>query len=80
MKCCGVRSAAIEYYELARNKQKMIESYFQLQDYKSLEAMMEQLDDNDPLLKYIAKIFIAEGDFSSAIRAYLKVVGTFLKH
>lgn len=52
----------------------MIESYFHLQDHKSLEAIMEQLDDNDPLLKYIAKIFTAEGDYSSAIRAYLKVV------
>lgn len=63
----------MEYYELARNKKKMIEAYYHLQDHKALERIVNDLDESDPLLGYIARLLTTEGDYETAINAYLKV-------
>uniref|UniRef100_A0A1Y1LSD8 Uncharacterized protein n=1 Tax=Photinus pyralis TaxID=7054 RepID=A0A1Y1LSD8_PHOPY len=66
-------SAAKEYYELAKNKKKMIETYFQLEDFKSLANMAETLEDSEPMLADMARGFAVEGDYLTAIKTYLKI-------
>ncbi|KAF5296919.1 hypothetical protein FQA39_LY12276 [Lamprigera yunnana] len=65
--------AAKEYYELVKNKKKMVESYFHLEDYKSLENLADRFDSDDPVLADIARGLAIEGDYTSAIKLYLKM-------
>lgn len=66
-------SAAVEYFELAKNRSEMIECYYHLEDYESLQIMIEKLPEKDILLKKIGDIFSADGIHSLALKAYLKV-------
>lgn len=58
---------------LAKNKAQILECYYRLDDYDSLEGMVDYLDDHDPLLMRLAKIFTIEGMYKPAIKTYLKV-------
>ncbi|CAH0562507.1 unnamed protein product [Brassicogethes aeneus] len=65
-------SSAIEYYVKAKNTAKMVECYYHLEDYKSLEALIEQLPDGDPLLEKIGDMFAANAVHNEAVKAYVK--------
>lgn len=66
-------AAAVEYFELAKNRAETIECYHHLEDYDALELMIEKLPEKDPLLKKIGDIFSADGIHSLGLKAYLKV-------
>lgn len=51
----------------------MIECYYHLEDYKSLDAMIDLLPEGDPLLEKIAEMFAVNAVHNEAVKAYVKV-------
>ncbi|CAG9855118.1 unnamed protein product [Phyllotreta striolata] len=66
-------ASAIEYYELAKNTAKTIECYYHLEDWKSLESMIDILPEGDPLLEVIGDMFASSAVHTEAVKAYIKV-------
>lgn len=50
-------SKAAKNYALAYNNEKLIEAYYNLEDYDKLEQMIQLLPDESPLLQDIAEKF-----------------------
>lgn len=67
------RASAVEYYELAKNTGKMIECYYNLEDWKDLEGMIDALPEEDPLLETIGDMFAANAVHNNAVKAYVKL-------
>lgn len=65
--------AAVKYYELANNTEKLIECFLHMDDYDALDRIASKLPDNDPRLERIAKKFAADGVFPEVIWTYEKV-------
>ncbi|XP_017782759.1 PREDICTED: WD repeat-containing protein 35 [Nicrophorus vespilloides] len=66
-------TAAVEYYELAKNRHEMIECYYHLEDYKALQEMIDSLPEGDSLLQNIADLFASDAVYSVAIKALIKL-------
>lgn len=64
---------AVEYYVMAKNTAEIINCYCRLDDYDSLENLLDTLPAGDPLIAKIAKKFATDGVFPSLVTAYEKV-------
>lgn len=51
----------------------MIECYYHLEDWKSLESMIDSLQEADPLLELIGDMFASSAVHTEAVKAYVKV-------
>lgn len=67
------RTSAVEYYDLAKNTAKVIECYYHLEDWTSLEGMIEVLPEGDPLLETVGDMFAANAVHNEAVKAYVKL-------
>lgn len=66
-------SAAVEYYELAKNRPQLVECYYHLEDYEGIARIIQESSEGDPLLKQIGDMFSADGVCNLAVEAYSKV-------
>lgn len=64
---------ASSYYKLAENNQQLVECYYKMEDYESLEKIAETLDELDPLIPKIASMFTSVGLCQQAVQCYIKV-------
>lgn len=67
------RESAKEYYEKARNTEKLVKCYHMLEDYDALQTTATALPDKHPLLTQIGEIFVSVGMCSQAVTTYVKV-------
>lgn len=51
----------------------LINCYYRLEDYDSLENLISIINDQNPLLNKIARMFVSIGRCSAAVAAYLKI-------
>ncbi|KAJ3096803.1 WD repeat-containing protein 35 [Phlyctochytrium planicorne] len=63
---------AITYYAQGRNTEKLIECYYIVEDFDSLEKIMFTVPESNPLLMNIAKKFVSVGLCDQAVTAFLK--------
>jgi hypothetical protein len=63
---------AAQHYAQAKNTEKLIECYAQLEDYGALEKLIPQLTDGSPLLTVIGKKFMSVGMSAEAVGAFVK--------
>ena len=64
---------AVQFYEKARNQEALVKCYYILEDYDSLEAMVDALQPGDKMLPKIGGMFASVGMAEQAIEAYVKV-------
>ena len=64
---------ASRYYKLAQNNEKLVECYYNMEDYENLEKLADSLDERDKLLPKIAVMFTSVGLCEQAVKCYLKV-------
>ncbi|KAK9889399.1 hypothetical protein WA026_004673 [Henosepilachna vigintioctopunctata] len=65
-------SAAVEYYELAKDTAEAIECYYRLEEYEKLASYIDVLPDGDPLLERIGNMFAMHAIHLEAVKAYTK--------
>ena len=63
---------AVQYYEKARNVDKLVQSYYSLEDYASLESLVDVMQPNDPLLSKLGTMFSSVGMGKQAVDAFIK--------
>lgn len=63
---------AVQFYEKARNQEALVKCYYILEDYDSLESMVDVLQPGDKLLPKIGGMFASVGMAEQAIESYLK--------
>ena len=63
---------AVQYYEKSRNEEQLVRCYYILEDYDSLENLVEQLQTGDALLPKIGNMFASVGMGRQAVEAFLK--------
>lgn len=63
---------AVQYYEKASNTEKLVQCYYKLEDYASLENLIDVLQPNDPLLLSLGSMFASVGMGKQSVEAYLK--------
>lgn len=61
------------YYKLAENNEKLVDCYYNMEDYENLEKLIDMLDERDPLVPKIASMFTSVGLCEQAVQCYLKV-------
>ena len=66
-------SQACRYYKLASNSEKLVDCFYAMEDYESLEKLADSLDERDALLPRIASMFTSVGLCQPAVQCYLKV-------
>ena len=64
---------ASRYYNLAKNNEKLVDCYYNMEDYENLEKLVDLLDERDPLISRIASMFTSVGLCQQAVQCYLKV-------
>lgn len=64
---------ASNYYKLAGNNDQLVDCYYKMEDYESLEKVADSLDELDPLVPKIASMFTSVGLCQQAVQCYLKV-------
>lgn len=64
---------ASHYYKLAENDEKLVDCYYNMEDYENLEKLAQSLDERDPLLPKIAAMFTTVGLCEQAVNCYVKV-------
>ena len=64
---------ASRYYKLAENNEKLVDCYYNMEDYENLEKLVDLLDERDPLISRIASMFTSVGLCEQAVQCYLKV-------
>lgn len=64
---------ASRYYKLAENNEKLVDCYYNMEDYENLEKLIDMLDERDPLVPKIASMFTSVGLCEQAVQCYLKV-------
>ena len=69
----SIRSAALEYFELAKNRNQIVECYYHLEDFVGIRNFIDHLLEGDPLLKQIGDTYKNFGVCSIAVQAYVKV-------
>ena len=62
----------MQYYEKSRNEDQLVRCYYILEDYDSLENMIEQLQSSDTLLPKIGSMFASVGMGKQSVEAYIK--------
>ncbi|GJQ66077.1 hypothetical protein Trydic_g5763 [Trypoxylus dichotomus] len=67
-------SAAVEYYGLARNRARLLECYYHLEDYEGIARIVDECPEGDPLLKRIGDTFSVDGVCGLAVEAYTKAL------
>jgi len=67
------RDAAKEYYEKGNNHEKLVQCYYNLEDYDSLDKIVNQLPESHALLPVIADRLASVGLCEQAVKAYIKV-------
>ena len=65
---------ASRYYKLAENNEKLVDCYYNMEDYENLEKLANLLDERDPLIPKIASMFTSVGLCQQAVQCYLKVL------
>ncbi|KAF0983873.1 hypothetical protein FDP41_007788 [Naegleria fowleri] len=63
---------SIQFYLKSRNFEKLIEAYYRVEDFESLERMIEELPENNPLLPVIGDKLASIGLSLQAIQALVK--------
>ncbi|EFC45890.1 hypothetical protein NAEGRDRAFT_32701 [Naegleria gruberi] len=63
---------SIQFYVKARNFEKLIEAYYRIGDFESLERMVDDLPENNPLLHPIGEKLASVGLSTQAIQALVK--------
>ena len=63
---------AVQYYEKASNTERLVQCYYILEDYPSLENLIDILQPNDPLLMTLGQMFASVGMGKQAVEAFLK--------
>ncbi|XP_076333007.1 intraflagellar transport protein Oseg4 isoform X2 [Tachypleus tridentatus] len=66
------RENAVTYYEQGHNQEKLVECYYMLEDYDSLEKLMKSLPENHKLLSDLGVMFTSVGMCIQAVDAYTK--------
>ncbi|CAB3360361.1 Hypothetical predicted protein [Cloeon dipterum] len=64
--------AAKEYYEKGNNHEKLVQCYYNLEEYDALESVVNQLPEGHPLLPVIADRLASVGLCEQAVKAYIK--------
>lgn len=64
---------ACRYYKLASNNEKLVDCYYSMEDYESLEKLADSLDERDLLVPKVATMFASVGLCHQAVQCYLKV-------
>ncbi|KAI8852268.1 hypothetical protein BC829DRAFT_440972 [Chytridium lagenaria] len=65
-------SQAITYYSQGRNTERLVECFYIVEDYDSLEKIMFTIPDSSPLLPNIARKFVSVGLCDQAVTSFLK--------
>jgi WD repeat-containing protein 35 len=63
---------AVKYYQTAQDNESLVEAYFKLEDFESLEKLLAILPENNKILDSIGERFQSMGLCESASKAYLK--------
>jgi WD repeat-containing protein 35 len=63
---------AAAHFASAQNNERLIESYYHLEDFEGLSKMIEVLPDESPLLQQLGDMFQGVGLCEEAVQAYLK--------
>lgn len=64
---------AVQHYEKSRNIERLVKSYYALEDYHSLESLVDVMQPNDPLLDNLGTLFASVGMGKQAVEAFVKV-------
>ena len=64
---------AAKYYALSQDNDKLIESYYKLEDIVNLEKLIQVLPENAPILEKLADKFVSLGIVELAVQCYVKV-------
>ncbi|KAJ3036043.1 WD repeat-containing protein 35 [Rhizophlyctis rosea] len=64
-------SQAVTYYAQGRNIQRLVELYYNLEDYENLAKLVDSILNNPTLLKDVARKFASVGMCDQAVKAYL---------
>lgn len=62
----------MKFYQTAQDNESLVEAYFKLEDFESLEKLLDLLPENSPILDSIGERFQSMGLCESASKAYLK--------
>jgi WD repeat-containing protein 35 len=63
---------AASSFSQGKNLEKMIECYYRLEDYTSMEKGVEQISEGNPVLYDIGKMFEGVGMYKQAVRCFQK--------
>lgn len=63
---------AVQHYEKSQNVEKLVKCYYALEDYSSLEGMVDMMQPNDPQLSTLGEMFASVGMGKQAVDAYIK--------
>merc|ERR1740117_1782570 len=69
----GKWSNAAQYYAKARNHNALVDTYYFLEDYDSLEGLINYLPEGSPLLQDIGNKFPSVGLCEQAVQAFVRV-------
>lgn len=64
---------AVQFFEKSRNVTRLVQCYHALEDFSSLENVMDDIQPNDPLLSKMGHMFAAVGMGKQAVEAFVKV-------
>lgn len=62
----------VQYYEKAQNTERLVQCYYALEDYSSLEGMVDLMQPDDPLLDRLGRMFESVGMGRQAVDAFIK--------
>jgi len=68
----GKWSNAAQYYTTAQNHGALVDTYYFLEDYESLERLISQLPEGSPLLLDVGHKFASVGLCEQAVQAFLR--------
>ncbi len=63
---------AVQHYEKARNVAKLVQCYYALDDYNSLEGLVDVIPADDPQLEEVGEMFASVGMGRQAVEAFVK--------
>ena len=63
---------AAKYYKLAHDIESLADAYYKIEDFNSLEKLIDQLPEKHPTLEKLAEKFASMGLCESAVSAYVK--------
>ncbi len=62
----------VQYYEKAQNTEMLVQCYYSLEDYSSLEGLLDLMQPDDPLLDRLGTMFSSVGMGRQAVDAFIK--------